>query len=141
MQIAREASTTGCRPLMLLLKTFKAEIAVASWHCPCRLLCCVAIIHVWAAHTSLVLLVQAMLVMSDTGALLRFVQRPNTICLDEGSQALRSAGRYSELIALLQGKGLHEAALQLLQALTQTPEELDVAPQGEYLINNLSAGP
>lgn len=73
---------------------------------------------------------QAMLAMSDTGALLRFVQRPHAIDLDEGSAALQSAGRYSEQIALLQNQGLHEGALALLQTLAQHPESLEVPPQG-----------
>ena len=73
---------------------------------------------------------QAMLAMSDTGALLRFVQRPHAVDLEEGSAALRAAGRYSELVALLQGRGLHEPALGLLQTMSQAPASLAVAPQG-----------
>ena len=63
--------------------------------------------------------VQAMLEMADTGALLRFVQRPNAAALDEGGRALASAGRYAELVALYQRRECHAAALDLLHALSQ----------------------
>ena len=56
--------------------------------------------------------------MDDTGALLRFVQRPNRVSLGEGEAALRAAGRYSELVALYQERGQFEAALDLLRALS-----------------------
>lgn len=62
---------------------------------------------------------QAMLAMSDTGALLRFVQRPNAASLAEGRAALQAAGRYSELVELYQRRGQHQAALSLLRALSQ----------------------
>ncbi len=62
---------------------------------------------------------QAMLAMDDTGALLRFVQRPNAASLAEGRAALQAAGRYSELVALYQRRGPHQAALGLLRALSQ----------------------
>ena len=61
---------------------------------------------------------QAMLAMEDTGALLRFVQRPNRVALCEGKAALRAAGRYSELVALYQERGQFEAALDLLRTLS-----------------------
>ena len=64
---------------------------------------------------------QAMLAMSDTGALLRFVQRPNAASLEEGRAALQAAGRYSELVALYQPRGQHQAALALLRTLSQVP--------------------
>lgn len=57
--------------------------------------------------------------MSDTGALLRFVQRPNAASLAEGRAALQAAGRYSELVALYQPRGQHQAALSLLRTLSQ----------------------
>jgi hypothetical protein len=60
-----------------------------------------------------------MLAMDDTGALLRFVQRPNAASLAEGRAALQAAGRYSELVALYQRRGQHQAALGLLRALSQ----------------------
>ena len=60
---------------------------------------------------------QAMLEMDDTGALLRFVQRPNQVSLAEGEAALRAVGRYSELVALYQNRGRYEAALDLLRSL------------------------
>ena len=63
--------------------------------------------------------VQAMLEMADTGALLRFVQRPNAAALGEGGRALASAGRYAELVALYQRRECHAAALDLLHALSQ----------------------
>ena len=59
-----------------------------------------------------------MLAMDDTGALLRFVQRPNRVSLIEGEAALRAAGRYSELVALYQERGQYEAALDLLRTLS-----------------------
>ena len=55
--------------------------------------------------------------MDDTGALLRFVQRPNQVSLAEGEAALRAVGRYSELVALYQSRGRYEAALDLLRSL------------------------
>ena len=64
------------------------------------------------------LCLQAMLAMEDTGALLRFVQRPNRVALSEGEAALRAAGRYSELVALYQERGQFEAALDLLRTLS-----------------------
>ena len=60
---------------------------------------------------------QAMLAMDDTGALLRFVQRPNRASLPEGEAALKAAGRYSELVALYQARGRHQQALELLRTL------------------------
>jgi hypothetical protein len=71
-----------------------------------------------------------MLEMHDTGALLRFVQRPNHVDLEEGEAALRSKGRYSELVALYGRRSQHEAALDLLYKLSQCPKELPVPPQG-----------
>lgn len=71
-----------------------------------------------------------MLAMDDTGALLRFVQRSNDIDLREGEAALRARGRYSELVALYQHRGQHEAALDLLHTLTSSPQDLPVPPSG-----------
>ena len=73
---------------------------------------------------------QAMLAMSDTGALLRFVQRPNSIELATGQEALQARGRYSELVALLAARDQGEAALDLLRQLSQAPQELSVPPEG-----------
>lgn len=73
---------------------------------------------------------QAMLVMKDTGALLRFVQRPNAIDLAEGEAALRIKGRYSELVSLLKDKNRHAAALEILKKVSQRVEDLPVPPQG-----------
>ncbi|KAL4436979.1 hypothetical protein ABPG75_004118 [Micractinium tetrahymenae] len=75
-------------------------------------------------------LLLALLALPDSGALLRFVQRPNCVDLEAGEAALRSLGRYSELVALYQTKGRHAAALELLHALSQGPEQLPAAPQG-----------
>ncbi|BDA43540.1 Vam6/Vps39-like protein [Coccomyxa sp. Obi] len=75
-------------------------------------------------------ILKAMLEMDDTGALLRFVQRPNQVSLAEGEAALRAVGRYSELVALYQSRGRYEAALDLLRSLALAPGELSVAPQG-----------
>ena len=66
--------------------------------------------------------------MDDTGALLRFVQRSNGIDLWEGEAALRARGRYSELVALYQHRGQHEAALDLLHTLTSSPQDLPIPP-------------
>ena len=71
-----------------------------------------------------------MLATSDTGALLRFVQRPNAIHLSAGESALQAQGRYSELVALLQAKGQHSAALDILKKVSQKTEDLPVSPQG-----------
>ncbi len=73
---------------------------------------------------------QVMLAMDDTGALLRFVQRSNDVDLREGEVALRARGRYSELVALYQQRGQHEAALDLLHTLTLSPQALNIRPQG-----------
>ncbi|KAK9829459.1 hypothetical protein WJX72_005979 [[Myrmecia] bisecta] len=75
-------------------------------------------------------ILKAMLDMSDTGALLLFVQRPNWADLSEGEKALQAAGRYSELVALYQRRGQHDKALDLLQKLSQKPGSLKQAPQG-----------
>ena len=74
---------------------------------------------------------QAMLAMDDTGALLRFVQRPNEVDLKEGEAALGARGRYSELVALYQQRGQHEAALDLLHTLTMSPHHLHIPPSGD----------
>ncbi|KAL4430543.1 hypothetical protein ABPG77_005783 [Micractinium sp. CCAP 211/92] len=75
-------------------------------------------------------LLLALLALPDSGALLRFVERPNCVDLEAGEAALRSAGRYSELVALYQTKGRHAAALELLHTLSQSPERLPAPPQG-----------
>ncbi len=49
-----------------------------------------------------------MLALSDTGHLLRFVQRENAVDLREGRAALAAAGRYSELVALFRARGCHD---------------------------------
>ena len=72
-----------------------------------------------------------MLAVHDTGQLLRFVQRGNAVDLVEGRAALAEAGRYSELVALLQARGQHEAALDVLKTLSQSPDELPVPPAGK----------
>ena len=71
-----------------------------------------------------------MLAMEDTGALLRFVQRSNDVDLREGELTLRTQGRYSELVALYQQRGQHEAALNLLHTLTLSPQDLPTPPSG-----------
>ena len=68
--------------------------------------------------------------MDDTGALLRFVQRSNDTDLREGEAALRARGRYSELVALYQHRGQHEAGLDLLHTLTSSPQDLPIPPSG-----------
>lgn len=69
-----------------------------------------------------------MLEMDDTGALLRFVQRPNQVSLAEGEAALRAVGRYSELVALYQSRGRYEAALDLLRSLALVRPPPSVLP-------------
>ena len=75
---------------------------------------------------------QAMLLMDDTGSLLRFVQRPNSVDLAEGCHILRSAGRYSELVALLQQHAQYDQALDLLRNLSRDPSKLEVPPRGRF---------
>lgn len=88
---------------------------------------------------------QAMLAVHDTGQLLRFVQRGNDVDLVEGRASLTEVGRYSELVALLQARGCHEAALDVLKTLSQSPQTLQVEPAGEFLelcyLNLLYVGP
>ena len=71
--------------------------------------------------------------MTDTGALLRFVQRSNSVDLATGKSALEAAGRYSELVALLTQRNRRDLALELLQQLSQQPQDLPVSPQGASL--------
>lgn len=71
-----------------------------------------------------------MLAMVDTGALLCFLHRSNDVDLREGEVVLRARGRYSELVALYQQRGQHEAALDLLHTLTLSPQDLNIRPQG-----------
>lgn len=83
-----------------------------------------------------------MLAMEDTGALLRFVQRTNDVDLGEGELVLRSQGRYSELVALYQQRGQHEAALNLLHTLTLSPQDLPTPPSGQsHLLLHVIIGP
>lgn len=130
----------------------------------------VHIVPAWCVADGLSVL-QAMLALSDTGHLLRFVQRDNhvdpqvgphpraihappasnSICfawfrpscwarrlsftaedvrLQAGWAALAAAGRYSELVALLRARGQHDAALELIQSLSQHPDSLPVPPAG-----------
>lgn len=77
--------------------------------------------------------------MKDTGALLRFLQRPSLADLAEGEAALKRCGRYSELVALYQQRGQHEAALHLLHQLSQCPDHLPVAPTGALACFSLPA--
>ena len=56
---------------------------------------------------------QAMLAVHDTGQLLRFVQRRNVVDLTEGRAVLREAGRYSEMVALLQARAALRALVDL----------------------------
>ncbi len=50
--------------------------------------------------------------------------------LQAGRAALAAAGRYSELVALLRARGQHDAALELIQSLSQHPDSLPVPPAG-----------
>ncbi len=56
---------------------------------------------------------QAMLAVHDTGQLLRFIQRRNVVDLTEGRAVLREAGRYSEMVALLQARAARRALVAL----------------------------
>ncbi|KAA6422986.1 MAG: vam6 Vps39 isoform X1 [Trebouxia sp. A1-2] len=75
-------------------------------------------------------ILKVMLAMVDTGALLCFLHRSNDVDLREGEVVLRARGRYSELVALYQQRGQHEAALDLLHTLTLSPQDLNIRPQG-----------
>lgn len=75
-------------------------------------------------------LLRVLLALPDSGALLRFVSRPNCVDGAVGEAALRGVGRYSELVALHQSRGQHAAALGLLRTLSQAPGELPTPPRG-----------
>lgn len=73
---------------------------------------------------------KAMLALPDTGQLLRFVKGDNSLDLSVGRSSLEAAGRYSELVALLRGRGCHDEALHLLRQLSQSPHDLPVPAAG-----------
>lgn len=75
-------------------------------------------------------LLNALLIMPDSGALLQFIQRPNEIDLENGSSSLEKFGRYAELVALYKARGRHTAAMDLLEKLSLNPESLEALPQG-----------
>lgn len=75
-------------------------------------------------------LLKAFLVLPDNGALLQFVQRPNDVDIETGAMALHEAGRYAELIALYKSHGDYARALDILEKLTRSPDELKVKPRG-----------
>lgn len=57
-------------------------------------------------------ILNALLLLPDGGALLRFVHRANYVALETGVPALEKEGRYAELVALLQVTvALHACAL------------------------------
>ena len=58
-----------------------------------------------ASASCLNLPIQVMVLMPDTGALLRFVQSPNSIDLDEAIGVLSHHGMYAELAALYRRNG------------------------------------
>ena len=74
--------------------------------------------------------------MADTGALLRFVQRPNRASLPDGEAALSAAGRYSELVALYQARGRHQQALELLRTLALVCAGLQII--SDLRVNSMS---
>lgn len=71
-----------------------------------------------------------MLQQPDTGAVLKFLQQPNFVDLEEGEACLNACGRYAELAALYQQHRQHAKGLALLQQLSQRPEDMPVAPTG-----------
>jgi hypothetical protein len=106
-------------------------------------------------------LLYALLLLPDSGALLKFFERPNCVDFAAGEAALQRAGRYAELVALYrvsgrqvsafffrsaireilysryspaiccsQSRDRHESALDMLQTLSASPEELPSPPQG-----------
>ncbi|GLC77792.1 hypothetical protein PLESTB_000955600 [Pleodorina starrii] len=75
-------------------------------------------------------IVRIMVVMPDTGALLRFVQLPNYVDLQEGEKALAESGMYAELAALYKCNGCHDKGLELLRKLSQEPGSLTQPPRG-----------
>jgi hypothetical protein len=75
-------------------------------------------------------LLRALLLLPDSGALLRFVQRPNSVDWVASEAALKEAGRYAELTCLYQQNSKHDLALDLIKALSTAPESLATAPQG-----------
>ena len=75
-------------------------------------------------------ILRAMLLQPDSGALLRLLQQPNYVDLEDGETVLEGRGRYAELAALYQYHRKHEKGLRLLQALSQAPGSLGVVPTG-----------
>ncbi len=63
-----------------------------------------------------------MVLMPDTGALLRFVQSPNHISLGDAVEVLTRHGMYAELAALYRSNGRHQQGLELLRRLSQDPK-------------------
>lgn len=78
-------------------------------------------------------MLSALLLLPDSGALLRLLQRPHRADLGHGAAALASAGRYAELAALYHSRGRHAEGLQLLRTLSQRPEALSPPPVGAAL--------
>lgn len=58
------------------------------------------------------------------------IRRLSFAKLQVGRASLAAAGRYSELVALLRARGCHDQALELLQSLSQAPQDLSVPPAG-----------
>ncbi|KXZ52313.1 hypothetical protein GPECTOR_10g945 [Gonium pectorale] len=75
-------------------------------------------------------IVRMLVVLPDSGSLLRFVQLTNYVDLQEGEQALSESGMYAELAALYRYNGRHEEGLELLRKLSQEPEALPRAARG-----------
>lgn len=75
-------------------------------------------------------ILNALLLLPDTGSLLRFLQRPQSVDLDSGERALRSAGRYAELVEFSKAAGRAHVALDILKALSCAPTSLDPPAQG-----------
>ncbi|GAX76818.1 hypothetical protein CEUSTIGMA_g4264.t1 [Chlamydomonas eustigma] len=75
-------------------------------------------------------IVKIMVLMPDTGALLRFVQSPNHIGLEDAKAVLTQHGMYAELAALYRANAQHSEGLELLRKLSQEPGKLDVPARG-----------
>lgn len=75
-------------------------------------------------------IMKAMLVGPDSGALLQFVRRENSIDLKQGEKSLAENGKYLELAYLFQSRGDHELGLEILRKLSLETEKLEVKPTG-----------
>jgi len=75
-------------------------------------------------------IVNGLLILPDNGALLQFLERANSVHFDFTSLKLERAGRYAELVALLKSSGRHRDAMQVLQKLSVSFDDLKNPPVG-----------